>query len=68
VYPKNPPGFFGYVPGCLNPGYLYKNLMIRKDVLMLYVNFDFIVVVGGNAECCIRNARKCEYKAETKVY
>jgi len=19
VYPKNPPGFFGYVPGCLNP-------------------------------------------------
>jgi len=22
VYPKNPPGFLGYVPGCLNPGLL----------------------------------------------
>jgi len=20
--PKNPPGFFGYVPGCLNPDFL----------------------------------------------
>ena len=20
VYPKKPTGFFGYVPGCLNPG------------------------------------------------